>query len=115
MKRRVFAKGAFRKESKATSIINSLEHWVIKKDRHESQETMQTLLDIARNLDWHSIIKAYTLQFAMLDNYPVTVEEFVEGESQKYVNNTQFAPPPWMMRGEGGGEGGTESFFRTFI
>ena len=26
--------------------------------------------------------------FAMLDNYPITVEEFVEGEFQKYVNNT---------------------------
>ena len=26
--------------------------------------------------------------FAMLDNCPVTVEEFVEGDFQKYVNNT---------------------------
>ena len=33
--------------------------------------------------------------FAMLDNCPVTVEEFVEGEFQKYVNNTgEYMIPP---------------------
>ena len=41
-----YEKGAFREAFKATSSNNSLEQWVIKKYIHESQETMQTLLDI---------------------------------------------------------------------
>ena len=33
--------------------------------------------------------------FGMLDNCPVTVKEFVEGEFQKYVYNTgEFMVPP---------------------
>ena len=46
IKKESFAKGAFRDAFIATSSNNSLEHWVIKKYSHESQETMQTLLVI---------------------------------------------------------------------
>ena len=41
-----FAEDAFREAFKATSSNNSLEHWFIIKYSRESQEAMQTLLDI---------------------------------------------------------------------
>ena len=113
IEKKSFTKDAFREAFKATSSNNSLEHWVIKKYSHESQETMETLLDInpidhtKKQYQMHAVarnivqrLKKYAptefgvafdynrVYIAMLDNCPITVEEFVEGEFQKYANNT---------------------------
>ena len=130
----------FEKESfKTSSSNNSLEHWVIKKYSNESQETMQTLPDITtidhkrKQFQMHAVarnvaqpLKIFVpiefgvafdynrVYFAIFDS--VTVEEYIEGMFQKYVNNTgEFMSPPKDELGTLYGKGQTLVYYSYFI
>ena len=105
-----FASGAFRNAFKATSSDGGI--WVVKKYSQKSIDTMVSTLEVSlenhtrKQCQMHSVARniaqrlakkapsefGHTFEynrvyFGMIHQEPVTVEEYVDGEFIKYVNN----------------------------
>lgn len=115
-----FSSGAFRDAFKATCSDTGLSgQWVVKKYQPTSVKTIVDILQSTvedhtrKQVQMHAVARNSTQRFSsrvpipfgdtfsygkvfysVLDELPVTVEEFVPGEFQKYVNNdgTCYAP-----------------------
>ena len=115
-----FSSGAFRDAFKATCSDTGLSgQWVVKKYQPTSVKTIVDILNSTvedhtrKQVQMHAVARNITQRFSarvpipfgdtfsygkvfysVLDELPVTVEEFVPGEFQKYVNNdgTCYAP-----------------------
>ena len=115
-----FSSGAFRDAFKATCSDAGLSGgWVVKKYQPTSVKTITDILKSTvedhtrKQVQMHAVARNITQRFSsrvpssfgdtfsygkvfysVLDELPVTVEEFVAGEFQKYVNDgTCYAPP----------------------